>query len=173
MFCPECRSEYRAGITTCKSCGDVALVDSLPEIRALGPEEPTLPVGMSGERGFSRVIEVEGRTVDLAKTFAFEFSTELARALEEENIPSLLREVEGIEFPDRRPHFEVHVRPEDHTRAEALLHQRWRELGDIEDAAVPEDPEKCPACGAQVPLDVEECPECGLNVGRGEAEAEA
>jgi hypothetical protein len=29
MFCPQCRQEYRAGITTCTECG-VALVEILP-----------------------------------------------------------------------------------------------------------------------------------------------
>lgn len=33
MFCPNCRTEYRAGFTRCADCG-AALVDSLP------PEEP-------------------------------------------------------------------------------------------------------------------------------------
>jgi hypothetical protein len=36
MFCPNCESEYRAGITHCSDC-DVALVDELhPEIEHLG-----------------------------------------------------------------------------------------------------------------------------------------
>jgi len=30
MYCPNCRSEYRAGFSRCKDC-DVALVDELPE----------------------------------------------------------------------------------------------------------------------------------------------
>jgi hypothetical protein len=32
MFCPNCRSEFRSGITTCPDC-NVPLVDSLPEQR--------------------------------------------------------------------------------------------------------------------------------------------
>ena len=32
MFCPQCRSEYRAGFTRCADCG-VDLVDRLPERR--------------------------------------------------------------------------------------------------------------------------------------------
>jgi hypothetical protein len=32
LFCPHCRSEYRAGFTRCADCG-VDLVDHLPEVR--------------------------------------------------------------------------------------------------------------------------------------------
>ncbi|HEY5543089.1 MAG TPA: hypothetical protein VIM04_07525 [Candidatus Binatia bacterium] len=32
MYCPNCRSEYRAGFSWCKDC-DVALVDELPDKR--------------------------------------------------------------------------------------------------------------------------------------------
>jgi hypothetical protein len=38
MFCPQCKSEYRAGFTRCSEC-DVALVDRLPA-DAPAPHEP-------------------------------------------------------------------------------------------------------------------------------------
>jgi len=33
MFCPQCKSEYREGFTTCADCG-VALVEALPDAEA-------------------------------------------------------------------------------------------------------------------------------------------
>lgn len=172
MFCPSCRSEYRAGITTCVTCG-VPLIEALAEVLPIGASEATLPVGISGERTLSRNVEIEGRSVDLARTFPYEQAAEMAAVLEDEGIPSRRLEVTGIEFPDHRPRFEVHVRTADHVKAETLLHGRWRELAENEGgmSETPDDPEQCPACGARIPLDVAECPDCGLNVGAAGEEA--
>jgi hypothetical protein len=149
-------------------------VDALPEIREIDPSEPTMAVGMSGAQSLQRTIEARGRKIDLGKVFGYQEAVELGRVLEDEGIPILLRDLEGLELPDQRPRFEVHVRVENHARAEEILHARWRELA-AEEGGVSsdEDPEKCPACGARVPLEVEECPECGLVVGVGEEGAEA
>jgi hypothetical protein len=43
MFCPECRSEYRAGFTRCAAC-DVALVADLPALSSDEHVDPGEPV---------------------------------------------------------------------------------------------------------------------------------
>lgn len=167
MYCPECRSEYRAGVVRCVTC-DVALIETLPELKPITVEEDTRAVGRSGESGLSQKVQMEGRTIDLSRCFVFEEAKEIQGLLEDEAVSTLLREV-GLEFPDHRARFEVHVRPQDHAKADQLLHGHWRNLAAAEaggDVAA-DDPERCPACGASVPLDVAECPECGLNVGIG------
>ena len=38
MFCPECRAEYREGVTTCPDCG-VTLIPELPAVSELTDED--------------------------------------------------------------------------------------------------------------------------------------
>lgn len=166
MFCAQCRSEFRAGITACPTCR-VGLVDVLPEVETIELGDETVPVGLSGDHASLRVFEVEGRTVDLQKAFTYDVASELVRDLEQVNIPAVLRGLDGVVLRDARPHFEVHVRPQDQASAAKILHARWAQMTALEHAGpiAATDIEHCPACGAQVPLDVEECPECGLMVG--------
>lgn len=173
MYCAECRGEFRPGITTCPTC-NVALVEALPEeLRPIGGDEPTQPVGVSGTRGLSRLVVVDGHSIDLMRAFIFEEAVELARTLEDVELAVRLKEVE-LDFPDKKQRFTVETRPEDHQRAEETLFLRWKRLAESEGtgAAGETAVDKCPACGSDVPLDVEECPDCGLVVGRGEDEEE-
>lgn len=169
-FCPKCRSEYRDGFTTCKSCGDVALVAELPEVDEIRIEEleATRPVGFATTSEISRQVELDdGKTIDLLRVFLLHEASELEGTLREANVPAKIVPVDAP-FPDGQQRFEVRVRDDDFLGAEELLRSKFAERVEAEGTApVMEeaDAETCPACGAHVPLDVEECPECGLNVG--------
>lgn len=154
MYCPSCRSEYRAGITTCQPCG-VALVEALPEVDMIEEGDETAAVDTSGG-------------TDAARAFTYDVASELVRDLEQVGIPSVLRALDKALLRDPRPHYQVHVRLADQARAAATLHARWLESARREAGAPLASTaiEQCPACGASVPLDAEECPDCGLTVGR-------
>ncbi len=174
MFCATCRGEFRAGIVRCPTC-DVALVDALPETENVVLGDDTVAVGVSGENAAQRVAEVDGRTIDLLKAFPYDVASELLRDLEGAHIAAVLRPLSRLPLRDPRPHFEVHVRPEDQARAVGVLHAKWlKNAAQEQGAAVGAvDAEHCPACGAGVPLDVKECPDCGLTVGIAVEEDEA
>jgi hypothetical protein len=173
-FCPKCRSEYRPEFTSCKSCGDVALVETLeaPETIELSPEDlpNTEPIGFT-QGGSGRPIEVDGRVLDPARIFILANAVKLRDVLADQQIGALIFPLDDVLFPDNVPRFEVRVLKEQHERAEKLLVEMWRAADGIEHQEV--DIETCPACGEKVPLSVEECPECGLVVGTGEERAGA
>ena len=175
-FCPSCRSEYRTGYQICTTCeGEIALVEELAKIEELTDADATVPVGITTAHAMVSSVDVGGgRAVDLLRVFTYTDATDLAKAIRAEGIPARIRALDDVEFPDRAPRFEVHVRAIDHARAEDHLVARWRQLASSEGGEVAEasDAEACPACGAKVPLDVEECPECGLVVGKGVDEGE-
>ncbi len=54
MFCPECRSEYREGFTTCVDC-EVALIPELPPEDHGG--EPLVTVFEGGEPGLLALVQ--------------------------------------------------------------------------------------------------------------------
>lgn len=147
-WCPECRSEYRAGYTECKSCGGVALVEALADEDDLRPEEleSSVPVGtfIPTEIGHP--------------AFLLARSSELVAILLGAGIPAVRSPFEGVPSPDLQPRFQVRVRPKDVERAEAALKAA---LEAPTDAGAPS--ELCDACGATVPLSATECPECGLS----------
>ncbi|MCB9652629.1 MAG: hypothetical protein H6729_00665 [Deltaproteobacteria bacterium] len=166
-FCPSCRSEYRPGFKVCPPCGDVALVEALPEISAISEDEveATVAVGIST---LSHVVEAGGRSVDLGRVFALKQAHAMSLALEDKLVASVLIPIEDLVLPDGAPRFEVRVRAVDLERAQDALQALWRDAVNAEgiEHADPEaDVEACPACGARVPLDVEECPDCGLVIG--------
>lgn len=175
-FCPRCRSEFLEGVATCRPCGGEPLVEALPELRTLGAEdlEGAQPVGFASSAHVARMVEIEGRTIDLMRVFPLAQAKEMAEVLSAAGVPSVLVPVPELDQPGQAPRFEVRVRAEDHQEAEAALKAHW--AANLEEGAeVAEvDAEHCPACGAHVPLDQEECPECGLVVGAGgEDEEEA
>jgi len=155
----------------------VTLVDTLPnDADPILEGDATLRVGISGERGLSQMVELEGRDVDLRNSFPYDVAVELVRDLDQEHISSVLREIDGALFRDKKARYEVHVRTADHERATKSLHDRWQKLAEAEVGAAggaPEDAGKCPACGSEVPLNVEECPDCGLFVGAAEGDEPA
>ena len=165
-YCPECRSEYRAGFERCATCDDVSLVDELPEIVKLTKEDDTRAVGITPEDDVSRKVEVEGRIIDLARAFSFNETNEFQRILQSAGFASIAREIEGVAFPGGQVRYEVHVRVVNHEEAEIFLREQWEQAVSQEGGAVDAiSADKCPACGSDVPADVEECPDCGLFVG--------
>ncbi|MCK6552388.1 hypothetical protein L6R52_41545 [Myxococcota bacterium] len=170
-FCPVCRSEYRKGFTTCKACGDVALVDELPKKVALTDEEIEFgkPVAYSDSEEAVRVVEVDGVKLDTARIFVLEQAADIKEIIEEQGLPAAIVPLAELTFKDNVKRYEVRVRPDDLSKAQAVLLDAWRKQLDVGDAGAgaPVAIDKCPACGATVPLDVEECPDCELFVGLG------
>lgn len=170
-YCPECRSEYRAGFTHCKTCvGGPALVEALPVADRLSEEELESGSSPVGYGDGIRTVEVDGRRLDPARVFVLGAATDLRDLLVERGVAAAVVPIEGIEFPDAVTRFEVRVRDRDVDRAHAIIADTWREQVAREGVSVgdaPQDLESCPACGAKVPLSDEECPDCGLVVGSG------
>ena len=176
-FCPQCRSEFRPGFAVCKACGDVPLVEELPEITELSPDsvDSAVPVGIASDPDIARLAEVDGHTVDLLRVFPLKRTQELQADLSEVGFASLIVPV-PFTFPDMLPRFELRVLPEHRIPAEDALRERWAETlaaEGLDDAHEATSVDECPACGATIPLDVDTCPECGLFVGAAAEEDEA
>jgi hypothetical protein len=158
MFCPRCRSEYRAGFTQCANC-EVELVAELPPEDAFTSAEAMARA--LGEKEVQAI--VVGNHVDL---------TEAQRYLSSRRIASVIAgepEQEG-EAPMHHRFF-LMVAAEDLEKARDAIHERWRG-GAIAEGLLLNDTAPsagtCPACGVAVPLDVSECPDCGLFLGDAE-----
>src|SRR5687767_6995559 len=117
-FCPQCRSEYRPGFTTCNTCGGVALVEALPELRDMGPEDlpNSLPVGFTPGGGAQ--VEVDGQLVDSSKIFVLSKATEIRDTLAESGVSALIVPFDEVQFPDNVTRFEVRVHKDTHAQAE-------------------------------------------------------
>lgn len=166
-FCPQCRSEFRPGFTVCAPCGDVPLIDALPEVEELSPDTAAAPVGLASDPDLARPVEIEGKTIDLLRVFPLKMAKELQLSLSEADFASLIVPV-PVTFPDMMPRFELRVRPEERAAAEAHLRAQWAETLQAEglsEADASTSVDACPACGAKIPLDVDTCPECELFVG--------
>jgi len=48
-YCPDCRTEYRDGLTRCADCGAVLLAGPLPEMEGAPAAPPSPPMDMSPE----------------------------------------------------------------------------------------------------------------------------
>jgi hypothetical protein len=155
MYCPSCRSEYRAGFSRCAHC-DVDLVAELPPEDEFGSTEAMARLLADKEVQALLV----GNHVDLGEAQRF-----LARA----RIPSVMagEASEEIDAPVHQRFF-LMVAADDLERARDLVHARWRE-GAIAQGMLLSDEAPaagvCPACGAAVSLSAQECPDCGLFVG--------
>lgn len=117
MFCPQCRAEYRDGVTRCNDC-DLELADQLPV------EPPEHDEGSSTEPVVIRA-------------FSSEFDADLARtALDAAGIESMLR---SDDCAGLRPHMaltrgvELLVRSEDAEKADEVLDANFTEAVDTDD----------------------------------------
>jgi hypothetical protein len=158
MFCPRCRSEYRAGFSRCAHC-EVDLVAELPPEDVFGSIE-AMAQALEGKEVQAILV---GNHVDLSQVQHYLANKRIATVIAGEAD-------ENVEAPVHRRFF-LMVANDEIERARDVIHEHWREgaiaqgllLGDT-DAA----PGTCPACGAKVPAEVGECPECGLFLGDAE-----
>ncbi len=164
MFCPRCRSEYRAGFTRCAHCE----VDLVPELPPADLYESPEAMARVLEGKDTQPIMV-GSHVDLAQ---------VQRFLGRQQILSVLAS-EADQEVDAPMHQRLYlmVAADDLERARAVIQRQWRD-GAISQGLVSKDgggpvsDAVCPACGAAVPASASECPDCGLFVGAAEGEAE-
>jgi hypothetical protein len=129
MFCPQCRQEYREGVTTCGECG-LALVGVLPETGQDGAEWMDLVTVLT--------------TSDPAETKV------VKSLLEAEGIPCMLRG-EGLQdlvglgragtgFNVAMGPVQVQVRAQDAAVALELLEAHEPDLGSPEEPTEGDDP---------------------------------
>jgi len=162
MYCPQCRSEYRAGFTTCATC-KVDLVAELPPADAFESPDAMAKVLQGKE---TQAILV-GSHVDLSEAQTFLATKRVASVLAGEA-------AEGEETPIAHRFF-LMVAADELERARDAIHAQWREGAIAQGLLLREGPvsaDACPACGAAVSADVSECPDCGLFLGDTEAKEE-
>ena len=162
MFCPRCRSEYRAGFTRCAHC-EVELVAELPPAD-LYENPDAMAKALEGKDTQAILV---GSHVDLAQAQRFLGSQQILSVLAGEGD-------QEVEAPMHQRLF-LMVAAEDLERARAAIQARWRE-GAIAQGLMTKEPgavsaDVCPACGASVPANVSECPDCGLFIGGDEEPA--
>ena len=171
-FCPNCRSEFRAGFEVCRSCDDTPLVEELTVMVEIEPGEETAPVSIARDDHDVPIIELDGETYEAACIHPFSRAIDFKRILEAEKIASVIFEIPKLVLPGNQPAYELHVRAAKLEDALTVLKREWEKLAEYNESMGELSAESCPACGADVPMDVEECPECGLVVGFGEADEE-
>ena len=159
MFCPDCRSEYRAGIARCAHC-EVDLVDTLPEERPLGIEGVEAAVA-------------DGTALVVARG-PLQAVNGMRDVLALSRVPTVVRADPASEDPTTgvATLFDVLVHPDDGEVAAGALAADFQGLItgsglDVGDEAVVDldagGEITCPACGTV--FQGEECPDCGLFLG--------
>jgi hypothetical protein len=169
-FCPNCRSEFRAGFEVCVSCDNTPLVAELLTMVEIEPGEDTAAVSISRDDHANPRIEMDGETYDVAYIHPIHRAIDFKRVLSEQKIAAVILEIPKLVLPGDQPAFEVHVRASKLEEAQELLLSEWSSLVEENKKSEELATDACPACGAHVPMDVEECPDCGLVVGVGEEE---
>lgn len=151
MFCPACRSEFRAGIEWCASC-EVNLEGSLPA------EDP-----FRDSRSMAKYLE--GAELVGLLTGEQTALQSLQAILAEQRIATVFGPGEaGMAQAGR---FVLNASVGDADRAKAFLSDQWQESVQVEGLEQADDisADECPACGTAVTPEAEECHECGLFVG--------
>jgi hypothetical protein len=155
MFCPSCRSEFRAGVTHCQSC-DVDLIAELGAADTVAGEDRMAKA--LADKDLEQL--VIGNHVALR---------EVQRYLSAERIPSIIGGEQDEDEPAVAARFYLLVATTDLDNARQKLEARWKKglaKEGLELAAVTAAGEgACPACNTQVPDGANECPDCGLFLG--------
>lgn len=154
MYCPQCRSEYREGFTTCAPCKLELVAELPPESTFASPEAMARALADVEVQAL-----VVGTIAGLREAQAF---------LQKEHIATVIAgESEEVE-PGLQPRFYLMVGEADVERAKGALERRWKEGVAAHGLVMTDDAmsaDACPACGAQVADGVPECPDCGLFLG--------
>lgn len=158
MYCPECRSEYRAGYQECAHC-HVPLVEVLPEPAPDAADELAALAEQGGAAYVARAPYDEACRMEEA------LSTRGVAALVVGDPASLVHGAHRF--------YLLAVRPVDVEQARKCLRAEFEQLiareglGGPHAEVVDHDagaPVTCPACGATFPP-ADECPDCGLFLG--------
>jgi len=166
VFCPSCRSEFRAGFTHCASC-DVDLVESLD-----GPGKVDLP--LPGATSAPTRATRSGGPVQEQPPVAFcgflalDEAVEARAKLKTENVKSeiLIREDDPVGGEPAKDTYWLRLSPAFFKKAADLL--------GYDDAAVASSDEEeagemvaCSECGENVGADETFCPHCGARFEEG------
>lgn len=157
-YCPRCREEYRADITTCADCS-IALISG-QQMRDLYGSRP----------GRSMVIAADEPVCTVRKG-GLQPIKELQGYLQQQGLPSLVVKEPGAACGCRGVEVLLQVREDDLAEVmRALAQEHWENTGLADHDACPVDavfnPEAgeavCPACGCRFATSLAECPDCGL-----------
>ncbi|MFC1898439.1 DUF2007 domain-containing protein [Candidatus Cloacimonadota bacterium] len=114
MFCPQCRTEYKEGVTHCNEC-DTKLVSTLPEddylefVKVFESADPNLTViikSVLSDAGIKYFVPGDNMQSILGAKFSFAFGADIGNAQflvskeDAETARELLKEVENSEIAE-------------------------------------------------------------------------